>query len=174
MTLKYVKKCGDSWIACAAQASKGEVGLEPGVDNRTLYQYVFYGSLKIAEPFSDSSKTLELTKGKLFDTKELLGKNIVYEFLEDTYLFGFNQGVSTDSDGQRDLDGDSTIDWSGKLIEKNGTITVAKKSILVCLDGTPVVNGKTLARYDYDELSTSKTYDIDLKTDGVLALFTVV
>ena len=44
----------------------------------------------------------------------------------------------------------------------------------MCLDGSPVVNGKTLARYDYDELSTSKTYDIDLKTDGVLTLFTVV
>jgi len=174
MTLKYVKKCGDSWIACSAQASKGEVGLEPGIDRRTLYQYVFYGSVKIAEPFSNSSKTLDAKNGKLVDVKEFLGKNVVYEFLEDTYVFGFNQGVSTESDGQRDLDGDSTIDWSGKLIEKNGAITVAKKSILVCLDGSPVVNGKTLARYDYDELSTSKTYDIDLKTDGVLALFTQV
>tara|TARA_B100000902_G_C26723951_1_gene628014 strand:- start:29 stop:547 length:519 start_codon:yes stop_codon:yes gene_type:complete len=172
MTLKYIKKCGDSWIACTAQASKGEVGLEPGVDNRTLYQYIFYGSLKIAEPFSDSSKTLELTKGKLFDVKELLGKNIVYEFLEDTHIFGFNRGVSTDEDGKRSED--STIDWSGKLIEKNEEITVAKKSILVCLDGSPVVNGKTLARYDYDELSTSKTYNIELKTNGVLALFTQV
>ena len=174
MTLKYVKKCGDSWIACSAQASKGEVGLEPGVDNRTLYQYVFYGSLKVAEPFSDSSKTLELTKGKLFDTKELLGKHVVYEFLEDTHVFGFNSYVKPRSDSG-EFDASVTgNDWTGKLIEKNGTITVAKKSVLVCLDGSPVVNGKTLARYDYDELSTSKTYDIDLKTDGVLALFTVV
>ncbi len=173
MTLKYVKKCGDSWIACSAQASKGEVGLEPGVDRRTLYQYVFYGSVKIAEPFSNSSKTLDAKNGKLVDVKEFLGKNVVYEFLEDTYVFGFNQGVSTESDGQRNPDGDSTVDWSGKLITEK-SLKVTKKSILVCLDGSPVVNGKTLARYDYDELSTSKTYTIDLKTDGVLALFTQI
>ena len=171
MTLKYLKSC-DSWMACASQGTKGEVGIESADERRTLYQYVFYGSVKVSEPFSDSTKTLELVKGKLFDVKELLGKNIVYEFLEDTHIFGFNRGVSTDEDGKRSED--STIDWSGKLIEKNEEITVAKKSILVCLDGSPVVNGKTLARYDYDELSTSKTYDIDLKTDGVLALFTQV
>ena len=173
MTLKYLKSA-DSWMACAAQGTKGEVGIESADERRTLYQYVFYGSVKIAEPFSDSSKTLELTKGKLFDTKELLGKHVVYEFLEDTYVFGFNSYVQPRSDSG-EFDASVTgSDWTGKLIEKNAKITVAKKSVLVCLDGSPVVNGKTLARYDYDELSTSKTYDIDLKTDGVLVLFTVV
>ena len=54
------------------------------------------------------------------------------------------------------------------------SLKVTKKSILVCLDGSPVVNDKTLTRNDYDELSTDKTYTIDLKTDGVLALFTEV
>jgi len=162
MSLTYVKKCGDFFIACASQGIKGEVGLELAKDRNTIYQYIFYGSIKVAEPFSDSSKILDGKGGKLIDVKEFLRKTVVYEFLENTHTFGFN------------LARNSKDDWSGKLIEKNGTITVAKKSVLVCLDGSPVVNGKTLARYDYDELSTSKTYDIDLKTDGVLALFTQI
>ena len=162
MSLAYVKKCGDFFIACASQGIKGEVGLELAKDRNTIFSYVFYGSVKISEPFSNSIKTLGGKKGELVDVKEFLRKTVVYEFLENTHTFGFN------------LARNSKDDWSGKLIEKNGTITVAKKSVLVCLDGSPVVNGKTLARYDYDELSTSKTYDIDLKTDGVLALFTQV
>ena len=162
MTLKYVKKCGDSFIACGAQGTKGEVGLELAKDRNTIFNYVFYGSVKISEPFSNSIKTLDGKKGELVDVKEFLGKTVVYEFLENTHTFGFN------------LARNSKDDWSGKLIEKNGGLKVTKKSILICLDGSPVVNGKTLARYDYDELLTTKSYDIDLKTDGVLALFTVV
>ena len=164
MTLQYIKRCGDFFIACAAQGAKGEVGIELAKDRSTIFNYGFYGSVKIAEPFSNSSKIIggDGKKGELVDVKEFLGKTIVYEFLEDTYTFGFN------------LARDSTDDWTGKLIEKNGGLEVTKKSILICLDGSPIVNGKTLARYDYDELLTTKSYDIDLKTDGVLALFTVV
>lgn len=162
MSLAYVKKCGDSFIACAAQGTKGEVGLELAKDRNTIFNYVFYGSVKISEPFSNSIKTLDGKKGELVDVKEFLGKTVIYEFLENTHTFGFN------------LARNSKDDWSGKLIEKNGGLNVTKKSILICLDGSPIVNGKTLARYDYDELLTTKSYDIDLKTDGVLALFTVV
>ena len=162
MSLAYVKKCGDSFIACGAQGTKGEVGLELAKDRNTIFNYVFYGSVKISEPFSNSIKTLDGKKGELVDVKEFLGKTVVYEFLENTHTFGFN------------LARDSTDDWTGKLIEKNGGLEVTKKSILICLDGSPIVNGKTLARYDYDELDVDKTYTIDLKTDGVLALFTVV
>ena len=164
MSLAYVRKCGDSFIACAVQGTKGEVGIELAKDRSTIFNYGFYGSVKIAEPFSNSSKIIggDGKKGELVDVKEFLGKTIVYEFLENTHTFGFN------------LARDSKDDWTGKLIEKNGGLEVTKKSILICLDGSPIVNGKTLARYDYDELLTTKSYDIDLKTDGVLALFTVV
>ena len=174
MTLRYIKKCGDSWIACTAQGRKGELGLDQssGSGRKTVYQYLFYGSVKYAEPFSDSCIIQDSKDGQLFDFKKYVGKNLVYEFLEDTHIFGFAPGTTTDEDGKRGED--SAIDWSGKLIEKNGEIAVAKKSILVCLDGSPIVNGKTLARYDYDELSTSKTYNIELNTNGVLALFTQV
>lgn len=171
MTLRYITKCGETWMACAAQGSKGELGLDQksGKGRKTTHQYIFYGSMKIGEPFSDSTEILNA--GKLIDVKYLLGKNVNYEFLEDTYVFGFTPGVITGEDGQRE--GDSNEDWDGKLITKNGVVKIEKKSVLVCLEGSPVVNGKTLTRYDYNE-STNKTYTIDVKTNGVLALFTVI
>tara|TARA_Y100000593_G_scaffold32654_1_gene64367 strand:- start:2325 stop:2804 length:480 start_codon:yes stop_codon:yes gene_type:complete len=159
MTLRYVKTL-DSWMASAAQPSKGDLGIEYAEQRRTLYQYVYYGSYKIGEPFSDSYKTIS-GDGKLVDVKEFLGKTVVTEALEDTHVFGFSSASRNDSD------------WTGRLITEK-SLKVTKKSILVCLDGSPVVNDKTLTRNDYDELSTDKTYTIDLKTDGVLALFTEV
>ena len=159
MTLKYVKTVG-SWMVSSIQPNKGELGIEYAVQRRTLYEYVYYGSFKISEIFSDSYKTI--TKdGKLVDVKEFSGKNIVTEALENTHTFTFSPAS------------DNNNDWTGRLVTEN-SLKVAKKSLLLCLDGSPVVNDKTLSRYDYDELSTDKTYTIDLKTDGVLALFTEV
>jgi len=170
-TLRYITKCGETWMASAVQGCKGNLGLDQksGKGRKIIYQYLFYGSMKIGEPFSVSSEILNA--GKLIDVKHLLGKNVHYEFLEDTYAFGFTPGVITGKYGERE--GDSTDDWDGKLITKNGVVKIEKKSVLVCLEGSPVVNGKTLTRYDYNE-STNKTYTIDVKTNGVLALFTVI
>ena len=173
MTLRYITKCGETWMACSAQARKGELGLDQksGKGRLTTYQYLFYGSVKYAEPFSDSYIIQDSKDGQLLDFKKYLGKNLVFEFLEDTHVFGFTPGVITGEDGQRKEN--SINDWDGKIITKNGVVKIEKQSILVCLGGSPVVNGKTLTRYDYDE-STSKTYTIDLKTDGVLVLFTQI
>ena len=156
---KYVKTV-ESWMASVSQQSKGDLGIEYAEQRRTLYQYVYYGSYKIAEPFSDSYKIIS-KDGKLVDVKEFSGKNIVTEALENTHTFTFSPAS------------DNNNDWTGRLVTEN-SLKVAKKSLLLCLDGSPVVNDKTLSRYDYDELSTDKTYTIDLKTDGVLALFTEV
>ena len=62
-------------------------------------------------------------------------------------------------------------DWDGKLI--NETFTSKGQSVLVCLDGSPVVNNITLSRYDYDELTEGKIYNI-IPDSGVLALFTKI
>ena len=157
MTLRYVKR-HDSWRVSDAQPIKGELAVEYAVDRTTLFEYLYFGSYKIGEPFSDSYKTI--TKdGKLVNLKEFIGKTVVTEALENSHVFAFSS--TSDSD------------WDGRLVTEK-SLKVTKKSILICLDGSPIVNGKTLARYDYDELLTTKSYDIDLKTDGVLALFTVV
>ena len=160
MTLRYVKTFG-SWMTSSAQPTKGELNVDYAKQRRTLFEYVFYGSYKIGQPFSDSYKTIT-KESKLVNVKEFAGKDTIIQSLEDTHVFGFSPASDSDSD------------WTGRLIEENSAVQVTKKSVLICLDGSPVVNGKTLSRYDYDELSKDKTYTIDLKTDGVLALFTEV
>ena len=62
-------------------------------------------------------------------------------------------------------------DWDGRLI--NETFTAEGQSVLVCLDGSPIVNNITLSRYDYDELTSGKIYNI-IPDNGVLALFTKI
>ena len=97
-------------------------------------------------------------KGELVDVKEFYMRDIIYDFIEDTSMWGFN--TLNDDD-----------DWNGKLI--NNTFTAKGQSVLVCLDGSPVVNNITLSRYDYDELTEGKIYNI-ISDSGVLALFTKI
>ena len=89
--------------------------------------------------------------------KKFCNHNVVYEFLEDTDVWGFNP-INED-------------DWDGKIVNK--TFKAKRQSVLVCLDGSPIVNNITLSRYDYDELTFGKTYNI-LSDSGVLALFTKI
>lgn len=152
---RYMKKCG-SWMACAAKGEKGVFNFDYWIDRKAIYQYAFKGSVKICEPFSDKYKIVG-GRGKLIDVKEFYRKTVVFEFLEDTEVWGFNKI-------------DDREDWNGRLLE-DGNVKVEKESALVCLDGNPVVNGITLNRYDYDDLTIDKLYDINLN-DGVLALFT--
>ena len=63
-------------------------------------------------------------------------------------------------------------DWNGELLG-DGKIKINSESVLVCLDGEPVVNNIKLRRYDFDELLIGKEYDIMLNS-GVLALFTKI
>ena len=78
------------------------------------------------------------------------------EALEDFYWIGFNTK-------------DKKEDWDGKLI--NTSFTPEKDSWIICFGGHPIVNGKTLSRFDYAQVSTGKNYDVTIN-DGYLALFT--
>ena len=88
--------------------------------------------------------------------KDYLYQPRIYEALEDVYVWGFNTFPNQD--------------WDARLLTDE-TLTVDAESILICLDGKPVVNDITLRRFDYSELSTEKSYDVKLN-DGVIALFT--
>ena len=152
---RYLKKF-DSWMACAYKADKGTSGYEYPHERYVIYHYVFFGSAKIAKPFSDDVTVIK-ANGKLIDVKKYYKEHNVFQFLEDTSMWGFNK--LSDSD-----------DWDGKLVTENKIIPKSE-SVLVCLDGSPIVNEITLTRYDFDELSIGKEYDIMLN-NGVLALFT--
>lgn len=153
---RSIKKC-ESWVACAYSADKGTIGFEHQLERKVLYQYVYYGSAKIGKPFMSGYRLID-QKGELVDVKEFYMRDIIYDFVEDTSMWGFNTLKDTD-------------DWNGELVDK--TFTAKGISVLVCLDGNPVVNNIELSRNDYDELTEGKTYNI-IPNTGILALFTKI
>jgi len=155
--ITYLNKCDQSWMACANKADKGYLDLEYGSDRKTIFQYIFYGSAKICKTFSNETRIIE-NKGEIIDVKEFYGQDVIFNFLEDSYIWGFNKLNESDN-------------WDARLV-KEKQIIGTHKSVLVCLGGSPVVNENTLQRFDYDELQESKIYNIDMR-DGVLALFTL-
>ena len=154
---RKLKKCG-IWMACAYKAEKGVLGIEDASDRRELYQYVYYGSAKIGIPFTDKCRVIK-NNSELVDVKEFFNQDIIFNFVEDTSMWGFNV-----------LSKNIDEDWDGKLVTED-KINTARTSILVCLDGKPIVNNKQLRKFDYDELTVGKDYNIILN-NGVLALFT--
>ena len=142
-------------MACGAKGGKGSINFDYAHDRKTIYQYATKGLVKISKLFSSESKIFG--SGALINVKEFYNHNVVYEFLEDTDVWGFNP-INED-------------DWDGKIV--NQTFKSSGTSILVCLDGNPIVNNITLSRYDYDELTAGKIYNI-IPDNGVLALFTKI
>ena len=157
----YFKKL-DKFAVCAFQAQKGciEVELkskrvasrEVGVE-RVIFSCKLVKGL-LQEAFQSEFDIVK--KGDFFDMKDYLYQPRIYEALEDVYVWGFNTFPNQD--------------WDGRLLTDE-TFTVDTDSVLICLDGKPVVNDITLRRFDYSELSTEKSYDVKLG-DGVIALFT--
>ena len=100
---RSIKKC-DSWVACAYMADKETIGFEHHPDRKVLYQYVYYGSAKIGTPFSSKYRLIN-QKGHLVNVKEFYMRDIIYDFVEDTSMWGFN--TLNDDD-----------DWDGRLINE--------------------------------------------------------
>ena len=114
---KYYKKCGD-FIICGYEADKGSIGNEYGGYRTTLYQIIVKGSGKIAKLFDSNVKDLSVSGGRLVDLKDLLGKDVVFQFTEDTEVFGFNTL-------------DVKQDWNAQLITDTFTAS-SDDSWIVC------------------------------------------
>ena len=153
---RYLCGC-ETWMACAYEAEKGCIGVEYGSERKQIFHYVFKGSARVGKLFSNDSKIIDDSKGKLIDCKDLYGVDTAFEFLEDTEMWGFNVL-------------DDNVNWDAKIVTES-KLTITKKSALVCLGGKPTVNSKELIKYDYVDIANGD-YTIDLKTDGVLLLFT--
>ena len=154
MNCQHFFKKLNKFAVCAFQAEKGMLEIEPKSESCGIYHYVFYGSAKIGKPFKSEFEIVK--KGDFFDMKDYLNQPRLYEALEDFYVWGFNTFPNED--------------WDARLLTDE-VFTVEKDSVLVCLDGKPVVNDISLRRFDYSELSTEKSYNVNLG-DGVIALFT--
>ena len=153
---RYLCGC-DTWMACAYEAEKGCLGVEYGSERNQIFHYVFKGSARVGKLFSNDSRIIDDSKGKLIDCKDLYNADTAFEFLEDTEMWGFNVL-------------DDNVNWDAKIVTES-KLTITKKSALVCLGGKPTVNSKELIKYDYVDIANGD-YTIDLKTDGVLLLFT--
>tara|TARA_B100001113_G_scaffold282340_1_gene237314 strand:+ start:500 stop:934 length:435 start_codon:yes stop_codon:yes gene_type:complete len=144
-------------MACANKADNGYLGLEYGSNRKTIFQYIYYGSAKICKTFSNETRIIE-NKGEIIDVKEFYGQDVIFNFLEDSYIWGFNKLNEFE-------------DWDARLVKE--TFTSEGQSVLVCIDGNPIVNDIKLNRYDYDELTEGKIYNI-ISDSGILALFTKI
>ena len=155
---KYYKKCGD-FIICGYEAEKGSIGHEYGGYRTTLYQIVVKGSGKIAKLFDSSVKELSVSSGRLVDLKDLLEKDVVFQFTEDTEVFGFNTL-------------DVKQDWNAQLITDTFTAS-SDDSWIICFDGKSNINDKDFEKYDYSKVTKGTEYKITLN-NGILVLFTKV
>ena len=148
----YFKKL-EKFAVCAFQAEKGCIEVELKSESCGIYHYVFYGSAKIGRPFQSEYNVVK--KGDFFNMKDYLYQPRIYEALEDVYVWGFNTFPNQN--------------WDARLLNDE-ILTVEGNNILICLDGKPIVNGKSLKRYDYSEVFFGNSYKIDLN-GGVLGLF---
>lgn len=155
---KYYKKCGD-FIICGYEAEKGSIGHEYGGYRTTLYQIIVKGSGKIAKLFDSNVKDLSVSSDRLVDLKDLLGKDVVFQFTEDTEVFGFNTL-------------DVKQDWNAELITDTFTAS-SDDSWIVCFDGKSTINDKDFEKYDYSKVTKGTEYKITLN-NSILVLFTKV
>ena len=122
----YFKKL-EKFAVCAFQAEKGCIEVELKSESCGIYHYVFYGSAKIGRPFQSEYNIVK--KGDFFNMKDYLYQPRIYEALEDVYVWGFNTFPNQN--------------WDARLLTDE-ILTVEGNNILICLDGKPIVNDKSL------------------------------
>ena len=155
---KYLKECSDFMICCY-EAEKGSIGNEYGTHRKTLYQIIVKGSGKIAKLFDSNVKDLSVSSGRLVDVKDLLEKDVVFQFTEDTEVFGFNTL-------------DVKQDWNAELITDTFTAS-SDDSWIICFDGKSSINDKDFEKYDYSKVTKGTEYKVTLN-NSILVLFTKV
>ena len=147
----------DDFALCNIKLNKGWVGIHEVDENKGLYYYLYSGSPKVGIAFENT--LINLTKGALTSTKQHLDKSIIIEATDDCDMIIFNTI-------------EKSQDWSGSLVTSTFTCDNAN-SYLICLDGAPTVNSKTLQKFDYSKLTSGKEYTVT-SNGGVLGLFTKV
>ena len=151
------KKCRDDKFAiCSLDVEKGWIGIEPERLSYALYYYVLKGSSKFGVPFKEKYDVIK--KGDFYCVKDKLYDHFIMEVLEDFCMIGFSTL-------------DKEQDWDGRLIDEE-LLRVDAESILICLDGNPVVENQELMMFDYGKIYPGHEYIVDT-TDGVLGLFTM-
>ena len=152
---KHFFKKLDKFSVCAMKADPKWIGVEQEPDSFGVYMYVVHGRARIGVPFE--KEYFEVKSKDFFSMQHLLQNPVMMETYDDFYMIGFN------AINKKEV-------WDGKLVTEP-TLHVSKESHLICFDGNPIVNGKQLERFDYDDLSSDRTYEINLN-GGALGVFT--
>ena len=158
---RFYRESGD-FALCVNIGKKDYVLAENPIDSNTIFYYGVKGIGKLGTMFSDDY--IIVKEGQLVDVRSYLHKFRIFHSLEDFHLVGFN----TLEKGQS---------WEGRLINDDEKILdlnvmrdLYRHIFIVCFNGKPKVNDKTMKRYEYAKIDLNKQYNINLD-GGVLGMF---
>jgi hypothetical protein len=154
---RFHRVCNE-FSLCVNIGEKGYVLSEHPNERFTIFYYLPYGSGKFGKIFE--SEYIFLDNKCIIDVQDYVNSEVLFQSLEDFYIIGFNTF-------------DKNVKWNSRLVRADENVLEldSKKTFLICFDGKPIVNGKKFKRYDYSQVYSGKTYNIDLNGDGVLVIF---
>ncbi len=162
---RFYRRC-DEFAICVNIGKEGYVTAESPEDRNTIFQYIVYGKGKAGIMFTEDY--IEFKERELVDLRKYVHDYVMSYASEDFFIIGFNTY-------------DKYQKWDARLISDKETELDLRsyydrvepftgRTFLICLDGKPIVNGKSLKRYDYSEVFFGNSYKIDLN-GGALGLF---
>ena len=161
-TCRRFYRQGNDFSLCVNIGKEDYVLAEHPSNTNTIFYYVIKGLGKLGKLFSEDFVTIKM--GDFVDVRDTLHDYRTFHSLEDFHLVGFNTLEKNQN-------------WEGRLIQDDEEILnlnlvrdLNKQTFILCLDGSPQVNGKNLKRYEYSKLNLDKNYKINLN-DGVLGFF---
>ena len=153
------RNCED-FTLCVNIGENGYVLAEHPNERYTIFYYALYGSGKFGKIFE--SEYILIESKKLVDVQDYVNSEVIFHAHEDFCLIGFNTM-------------NKNIHWNARILDKNTKVVKEnKKSILICLDGSMIVNDKKFKRYNYASLVVGKEYDIEIDQDSTAVIFTQI
>lgn len=158
---RFHRNCED-FTLCVNIGEKGYVLAEHPNERYTIFYYGLYGSGRFGKIFESDFIELDSKHHKIVDVQDYVNSEVVFQAHEDFCIIGFNTM-------------DKNIRWNARMLDKNIKIVKEyKKSVLICLDGNIIVNGKKFKRYHYASLNMGEEYNLDLNQDSATVIFTQV
>ena len=156
---RFHRICED-FTLCVNIGERGYVLAEHPDERYTIFYYALYGSGKIGKIFESDYILIE--SKNLTDVREYINSEVIFHAHEDFCLIGFNTM-------------NKNIHWNARILDKNTKVVKEnKKSILICLDGSMIVNDKKFKRYNYASLVVGKEYNIEIDQDSMAVIFTQI
>ena len=154
---RFHRKC-EQFSLCVNIGEKEYVIAEHQNERYCAFYYVINGKGKIGKLF-DKNYILAEPK-KLYDVQSLMNAALAFQALEDFHLIGFNTL-------------DKSIKWGYKElnVETKKVNLSSQNNILLCFNGTMLINDKLIKRYDYVSLEPNRTYSLDINLNTEAFIF---